>query len=191
MKSCKVCVVGRMGVGKTSLLIRFIEDRFNNESPTVGVSFYSKKYDGIDLHLWDTAGQERFECLIPSYLRNARIVLICTAAESISELEEDIAHYKDKLTNDGVVIIVIKTKFDIGLDDSDDIKFLTSLERYDHLRDYCNKHEIPFITTSSKTGWGMHELEKNLMSRSASLNLDEPMNNIKIETKPAEYSCGC
>ena len=32
---------------------------------------------GLRLQIWDTAGQERFRCLIPSYLRDCHVILVC------------------------------------------------------------------------------------------------------------------
>ena len=69
-------MIGEAGSGKSSLLLRFSENIFNqHQECTVGLDFKMKmvKIDNkiIKLQLWDTAGQERFKSLSPSYLRNA------------------------------------------------------------------------------------------------------------------------
>jgi len=64
----KIVVLGAQGVGKTSLLIRYIENQFKPAATvsTVGANFLTKKVvdDESDtvvrLQIWDTAGQERF-----------------------------------------------------------------------------------------------------------------------------------
>lgn len=59
----KVVILGDSGVGKTSILIRYVFDKFDQQSlPTLGASFKSKivplpaEQDEIKLNLWDTAG---------------------------------------------------------------------------------------------------------------------------------------
>ncbi len=60
----KVVILGDSGVGKTSILFRYIFDKFDNQNlPTLGASFKSKiipipgtKEEQIKLNLWDTAG---------------------------------------------------------------------------------------------------------------------------------------
>jgi len=82
----KVVVFGDFGVGKTSLLGRFLKNEFGVCSSTVGASYNSWKSTPYTLNkktvqnvigFWDTAGQERFESLLPIYLRQADIVIFC------------------------------------------------------------------------------------------------------------------
>jgi len=66
--------VGR--VGKTSLLLRYVQDTFSENQPaTIQASFLTKQtvVDGaaVSLSIWDTAGQERFHALGPIYYRDA------------------------------------------------------------------------------------------------------------------------
>lgn len=66
--------VGR--VGKTSLLLRYVQDTFSETQPaTIQASFLTKRtvVDGaaVSLAIWDTAGQERFHALGPIYYRDA------------------------------------------------------------------------------------------------------------------------
>ena len=73
----KLLLVGDSGVGKSSLLLRFSEDTFEeDQSPTIGVDFKLKflNLDGkrLKLTVWDTAGQERFRTLTSSYYRGAQ-----------------------------------------------------------------------------------------------------------------------
>ena len=61
----KVIVIGNSGVGKSSLVVRLIDDFFDeNQSSTIGVEFGSKLLRvgevPVKLQLWDTAGQETF-----------------------------------------------------------------------------------------------------------------------------------
>ncbi|KAM8914360.1 ras-related protein Rab-22A isoform 2-T2 [Spinachia spinachia] len=64
LRELKVCLLGDTGVGKSSIVWRFVEDSFDpNINPTIGASFMTKtvQYQN-ELHkflIWDTAGQER------------------------------------------------------------------------------------------------------------------------------------
>ena len=67
-------ILGDSGVGKTSILFRYIFDKFEKENlPTLGASFKSKiitvpeSGEDIKLNLWDTAGQEKFKSLTRMY----------------------------------------------------------------------------------------------------------------------------
>ena len=61
----KIVLIGESGAGKTSMLLRFADDVFNQHPmTTVGVDFKIKtlKIDKkvIKLQIWDTAGQEKY-----------------------------------------------------------------------------------------------------------------------------------
>jgi Ras-related protein Rab-7A len=62
----KVLVLGESAVGKTSLLERYVNNKFSMQTKsTIGADFLSKQIvvDGrnVTLQIWDTAGQERFQ----------------------------------------------------------------------------------------------------------------------------------
>jgi len=82
---CKLLMIGDSGVGKSSILTRFVDDRFDEASmdPTIGVDFKVKMYDVPDeedqrlkLTIWDTAGQERFRTLTSAYYRGAHGIIL-------------------------------------------------------------------------------------------------------------------
>lgn len=77
----KVVVLGSQGVGKTSLVVRYIGKMFSHHiSPTIGASFFTCKLNieetRVKLQVWDTAGQERFRSMAPMYYRNANAALL-------------------------------------------------------------------------------------------------------------------
>ncbi|XP_059062544.1 ras-related protein Rab-31 [Achroia grisella] len=77
----KIVVLGSQGVGKTSLVVRYIGKMFSKHiSPTIGASFFTCNINVDDarvkLQVWDTAGQERFRSMAPMYYRNANAALL-------------------------------------------------------------------------------------------------------------------
>lgn len=77
----KLVFLGDQSVGKTSIITRFMYDKFDqNYQPTIGIDFLSKTMyledRTVRLQLWDTAGQERFRSLIPSYIRDSSVAVI-------------------------------------------------------------------------------------------------------------------
>jgi GTPase SAR1 family protein len=73
----KVILLGDIAVGKTSILSRFVDDKYNSEYRcNVGVEFKVKslfldEITGADLKIWDTCGEERFRTITRQYYRDA------------------------------------------------------------------------------------------------------------------------
>jgi small GTP-binding protein len=72
----KIVVLGSQGVGKTSLVHRYVKNAFAPSiHSTIGASFLTKRVVDIDsstvvrLQIWDTAGQERFRSISKLYYR--------------------------------------------------------------------------------------------------------------------------
>ena len=82
----KILTVGSSGVGKTALLIRYVDEEFvSSYISTIGVDFRVKQAtiplpNGNSvvskLQIWDTAGQDRFKTIVRSYYRGADGVLL-------------------------------------------------------------------------------------------------------------------
>lgn len=72
----KIVILGESGVGKTSLMERYIERRFSHQyKATIGADFLTKDVDiddvSVNLQIWDTAGQERYQSLGSAFYRGA------------------------------------------------------------------------------------------------------------------------
>jgi Ras-related protein Rab-5C len=78
----KLVLVGSSAVGKSSLVLRFTRDKFNEyQASTVGASFITKDIlvdpnTLIKFEIWDTAGQERYDSLVSIYYRSAAAVMV-------------------------------------------------------------------------------------------------------------------
>lgn len=80
----KICLLGDFGVGKTSLIRRFVEDRFDDRYlTTIGVKISRKAverpYGLLNLLIWDLAGSTGFDSFTnPSYMQGtAGAVIAC------------------------------------------------------------------------------------------------------------------
>ena len=91
----RICLLGDSGVGKTSLLTRFVDRSFTDYyHNTIGVDFrvVTLKYKDIisKVHIWDTAGQERFKSIAVNYFRSTHgfiFVYDITDDNSFSNIE--------------------------------------------------------------------------------------------------------
>ncbi|CAE6419495.1 unnamed protein product [Rhizoctonia solani] len=116
----KVVIMGSAGVGKTSLVTRYVEGRFGQTTTTTGAFFYSKKavVDGtkVRLQIWDTAGQERFRSMAPMYYRGASAAILVYDITSASSFE-DVKLWIDELKRNcdpDLLIYIVGAKADLA-----------------------------------------------------------------------------
>lgn len=72
----KICIFGDGGVGKTSLVHRFVTGRFDRGTKmTIGVEIVTKRLQilnwNVTLQIWDFGGEERFRFFLPTYARGS------------------------------------------------------------------------------------------------------------------------
>jgi small GTP-binding protein len=118
--SVKTIIVGDSGVGKTSILNRFVRDTYQDSTPTtLGVEFLSRIVEygtrRIELQLWDTAGQELFRAIIRGYYRGAiaaYIVYDCGDRRSFEHVEQWLTDVRST-ADPQVVPILLANKSDL------------------------------------------------------------------------------
>ena len=97
-KNVKVCILGSMNTGKTTLITSLNGGNIETLESTIGVAFHQLKRevegDTITLNVWDTAGQERYEALIPMYYRNCHIAIIVFDITDPSTYNKMIENYR-------------------------------------------------------------------------------------------------
>ncbi|KAL9256666.1 Ras-related protein [Drosera capensis] len=116
----KLLMIGDSGVGKSSLLLSFTSDIFEDLSPTIGVDFKVKYVNvggkKLKLAIWDTAGQERFRTLTSSYYRGAQGIIMVydvTRRETFTNLREIWAREIDLYsTNQDCIKMLVGNKVD-------------------------------------------------------------------------------
>jgi Ras-related protein Rab-2A len=116
----KVIVVGDSSVGKSCLLLRFVDKRFrDNHELTIGVEFGCRVVQAAGLrfkvHVWDTAGQEAFRSITRAYYRSAAVALLVfdvTRRRTFENLERWAADVLAAAVQ-GVELVVVANKTDL------------------------------------------------------------------------------
>ena len=95
---CKVVLLGKSGVGKTSIISRYTKNIFKDSVMTTpGANFISKSVDFTDykktikFEIWDTAGQERYRSLAKVFYNNASACILVydiTNKDSLDDIEK-------------------------------------------------------------------------------------------------------
>jgi len=121
----KVVTLGDGGVGKTSLIMRYVYGVFSGvQQTTIGSSFVERDVTVADatykLRLWDTAGQERFDALTGFYARGARAVVICYDMTDRDTFEKVTTRWVKKVEDDvqqgACHLCIVGTKADLVRD---------------------------------------------------------------------------
>lgn len=150
----KVCLLGDFAVGKTSLVRRFIEDRFDDRYlSTIGVKIsrktISRPTHNLNLLLWDLAGSEEYSDTQSGYLRGAAgALLVCDLTREATL--PSLARYATQLRQltPTAQLVVLANKAD-----------LTSERRIElaTLQDITNQLDTQYFLTSAKTGDNVEE----------------------------------
>ncbi|MFW9823384.1 MAG: GTP-binding protein [Candidatus Thorarchaeota archaeon] len=146
----KVITAGEGGVGKTTLLYRYVEGKFLADTKmTLGVEFFMKELEidkkKINLQVWDFGGQEHFRPLLKNYSIGARGALLLfdlTRPSSLERIEQWVNICRGE--NPGIPIIFLGTKLDLTESISVDDEFALKFPK---------KHNFfHYLKISSKTG---------------------------------------
>ncbi|KAG6482114.1 hypothetical protein ZIOFF_058743 [Zingiber officinale] len=81
IKNAKLVLLGDVGTGKSSLVLRFVKGQFVEfQQSTIGAAFFSQVVsvngESVKFEIWDTAGQERYHSLAPMYYRGAAAAVV-------------------------------------------------------------------------------------------------------------------
>ncbi|CAD8159622.1 unnamed protein product [Paramecium octaurelia] len=116
----KYIIVGSTSVGKSCLLLQYVEQKFRNAyQVTMGVEFGTNliKSNGhvIKLYIWDTAGQESFSSMIRSYYRNAIGCVLVFDLTDRKSFESLVKWHNEVLscTGNDIQIIIVGNKSDL------------------------------------------------------------------------------
>ena len=154
----KILTLGDTEVGKTSIVLRYADDKFNDSKiSTIGIDFKIKQInkggESIKVSIYDTAGQERFQRIIKHYYRGANGVLLTfdiSNKNSFEKLNYWIQDLKENADNiNDLFICLIGNKID------KEDKREVSIEEANK---FAQENNIPYFEVSAKTGEGIKNL---------------------------------
>ena len=124
-KVIKVILLGESGVGKTNIILRYVNDVFMVKSlSTIGSTYIEKDLkrnnDIYKLHIWDTSGQERYHSVTKLFVKKSDIVLLVYSIENIQSFNNLDYWYKEvnNLCGDNFILGIAGNKYDLFDDDS-------------------------------------------------------------------------
>ena len=155
----KYLIIGNSGVGKSCLLIRFTDDKYEEGYvTTIGVDFKIKTLiiegKSVKLQIWDTAGQERFRNIVSSYYKGAQGIMMVydiTDLESFRYLDSWLKEI-EKNASKNVYKILVGNKSDL------ENRKIT----FEKGKEFANLHGMKFFETSAKENRNVEEAFKEM-----------------------------
>jgi len=147
----KICMVGQFGVGKTSLVRRFVDSIFDERYlTTVGVKIDRKDVtvgsESVTLMLWDLAGEDDVAQLNVSHLRGASgYILVVDGCRAASLAKADELHHRITGQLGPLPFVLVLNKADLR--NQWEVQDRTVVE-----------HGWPTFETSAKAGSGVEEM---------------------------------
>jgi Ras-related protein Rab-7A len=193
----KVIILGDSGVGKTSLMNRYVNNRFSNQyKATIGADFLTKELSInnrlITLQIWDTAGQERFQSLGVAFYRGADccvIVFDITKEQTFSSVEKwrDEFLLQANVNPETFPIVLLGNKADVPPTDR--------VVSHRRALAYAVKHQLSYFETSAKNGSNVdaafHKVAQSADLHDEETDIDPYDSKIIIKHDPLPPSSGC
>jgi small GTP-binding protein len=152
----KTVMIGEGGVGKTSITLRYTEDRFDeNMMLTIGANFATKKLEidgsALSLMIWDLGGQPRFRDVVGDYFRGTKAALaVCDVSRSYSL--ERLADWLERLKQSApdCELVIVGNKVDERTDGSG--------VSFEEGQEFAQRYGARYTEVSAKTGEGISDL---------------------------------
>jgi len=160
----KLVLLGESAVGKSSLVMRFVKDHFDEyRESTIGAAFLAQTISlddntTVKFEIWDTAGQERYKSLAPMYYRNANCAVVVYDITQPASLEKAKAWVNElqRQADPNIVIALAGNKSD--LDSRRAVETETAQE-------YADEAGLLFFETSAKTAYNVTALFTSIAKR--------------------------
>ena len=157
----KIVLLGDAGVGKSSIVLRYVTDSFKTDADgTVGASYMGKIVNFNDymvkLNIWDTAGQERYHSLAKMYYRDANAALLVydiTQKESFEGMKRWYEEVKQN-SNADIVVAIAGNKEDL---------IETEAVSQEEAIAYADSINALFKKTSAKSSYGIDQMFKEII----------------------------
>ena len=151
----KMILVGHSRVGKTSILLRYVDGTFST-SPYAGIGLdfkikvMSVEEETFKLQIWEPGGGERFRSLAPSYYRGASVVLLVYDV-NCKDSFDNLATFQEEMNKcieyEHVLRVLIGNKVD-----------LERLVERSEAEEYAMRHKMVYYECSAKSGDGVNDV---------------------------------
>ena len=187
--ACKIVLVGDAGAGKTCIISRYVNNRFEKaQMSTACPSFCNKSVSypeynkTINIDIWDTAGQEIYRSISKLFYNGASIGILVydiSNKKSFESLKEYWFKELKENTDDNIKFFLVGNKIDL---------FESEQVKEEEAKEFAKSIEAGFFLTSAKSGIRINELFwkcGEIFIDPKSSNLNENMN---IEKKDRRQS---
>ena len=159
----KILTLGDTTVGKSSIVLRFSDDVFDDTIfSTIGIDFKTKfmkvKDSTVKVLIWDTAGQEKFQNIAKNYYKGANGVLLVYDISNRKSFERVgfwLKELKENNKLDDLYLYLVGNKKDL-----EEKRMIST----DEGKKFAEDNNIHFIEVSAKTGEGVREVFNNVLN---------------------------
>ncbi|GFS39450.1 ras small GTP-binding family protein [Actinidia rufa] len=167
--NAKLVLLGDMGAGKSSLVLRFVKGQFLEfQESTIGAAFFSQTLAvneaTVKFEIWDTAGQERYHSLAPMYYRGAAAAIIVydiTSTDSFARAKKWVQELQ-KQGNPNMVVALAGNKADLEdkrqVTAEDPVTWQLPFDALEEARVYAEGNGLFFMETSAKTAANVNDI---------------------------------
>ena len=187
-KAFKILTLGETGVGKTAILRRYVENKFDKHYlATIGIDYQSKtikiKNKELKLKIWDTAGQERYKNIASHVFKGADGIMLVydiTDEYSFSKIADWMEQINNNLSKNDIGIVLIGNKSDI------EDRMVDTEKGEEKAKEYG----IDYYETSALNGNGIKEafegLAKQILNNYKIKNNDVGSRTISLQSAKPE-----
>ncbi|XP_014778318.1 ras-related protein Rab-22A [Octopus bimaculoides] len=189
LRDVKICLLGDSGVGKTSIVWRFVTNTFReNPGSTIGASFMVKNLvldsKTFRFQIWDTAGQEKYHALAPMYFRGAAAAIVVydiTKESSYRSAKEWVKRLRKHGVTDAVIALAGNKC------DAEDLREVSAKDA----QAYADSIQAIFVETSALVAVNIPELFTSIAQRLPPIN-DNTVDNdntVNMTSRTSTKSC--
>jgi small GTP-binding protein len=158
----KICIFGDSGVGKTTLVDRYLTEEFHDDirstlGATIQIKILKLKNGKVTLQIWDFGGEEKFRFIFPAYARGSSggiYMFDLTNRASISNINNWLSIFRE--VSDDCIILLVGSKLDLEQE-----RVFSKEDTYDLMRLYKFDN---YVECSSKTGENVLSVFTTLIS---------------------------